>query len=143
MDLVGVDFRRFVRAIVAWSDIPVIIGLWNDEESHQHAFHGLEAGARGLVLKTMAMLSIHLPPRLKIASSAGRRLPTLGTANPATARSRHGPSAESSLPGSGADCAGPPRPVALDAQNAARLEVDDDAMDGLRRALFRRSRRRR
>jgi hypothetical protein len=48
-----VDFRRFVRAIVAWSDIPVIIGLWNDEESHQHAFHGLEAVARGLVLKTM------------------------------------------------------------------------------------------
>ena len=52
-DLIGVEFRRFVRAIVAWSDIPVIIGLWNDEGSHQHAFHGLEAGARGLVLKTM------------------------------------------------------------------------------------------
>jgi len=49
-DLIGVDFRRFVRAVVAWSDIPVIIGLWNDEESHQRAFHGLEAGARGLVL---------------------------------------------------------------------------------------------
>jgi DNA-binding response OmpR family regulator len=49
-DLSGVEFRRFVGAIVAWSDIPVIIGLWNDEESHQRAFHGLEAGARGLVL---------------------------------------------------------------------------------------------
>lgn len=48
-DLIGVDFRRFVRAIVAWSDIPVIIGLWNDEESHQRAFDGLEAGARGLL----------------------------------------------------------------------------------------------
>jgi DNA-binding response OmpR family regulator len=48
-DLIGVDFRRFVRAIVAWSDIPVIIGLTNDEESRQRAFHGLDAGARGLV----------------------------------------------------------------------------------------------
>jgi DNA-binding response OmpR family regulator len=48
-DLIGVDFRRFVQAIVAWSDIPVIIGLTNDEESHQRAFHGLDAGARGLV----------------------------------------------------------------------------------------------
>jgi DNA-binding response OmpR family regulator len=48
-DLIGVDFRRFVQAIVAWSDIPVIIGLTNGEESHQHAFQGLDAGARGLV----------------------------------------------------------------------------------------------
>lgn len=48
-DLIGVDFRRFVRAIIAWSDIPVIIGLTNDEESHQRAFQGLDAGARGLV----------------------------------------------------------------------------------------------
>jgi DNA-binding response OmpR family regulator len=48
-DLIGVDFGRFVRAIVAWSDIPVIVGLTNDEESHQRAFHGLDAGARGLV----------------------------------------------------------------------------------------------
>ena len=48
-DLIGVDFERFVRAIVAWSDTPVIVGLTNDEESHQRAFHGLEAGARGLV----------------------------------------------------------------------------------------------
>ena len=39
-DLIGVDFLRFVRAIVAWSDIPVIIGLTDDEESHQRAFHG-------------------------------------------------------------------------------------------------------
>jgi DNA-binding response OmpR family regulator len=48
-DLIGVDFLRFVRAIVAWSDIPVIIGLTDEEESHQRAFHGLEAGARGLL----------------------------------------------------------------------------------------------
>jgi DNA-binding response OmpR family regulator len=48
-DLIGVDFQRFVCAIVAWSDIPVIIGLRNDEESHQRAFSGLEAGARGLL----------------------------------------------------------------------------------------------
>jgi DNA-binding response OmpR family regulator len=48
-DLIGVDFRRFVQAIVAWSDIPVIIGLTNDDESHQRAFYGLDAGARGLV----------------------------------------------------------------------------------------------
>ena len=48
-DLIGVDLRRFVRAIVAWSDIPVIIGLTNDEESRQRAFQGLDAGARGLV----------------------------------------------------------------------------------------------
>lgn len=48
-DLIGVDFESFVRAIVAWSDIPVIIGLTNGEESHQRAYRGLDAGARGLV----------------------------------------------------------------------------------------------
>jgi DNA-binding response OmpR family regulator len=48
-DLIGVDFENFVRAIVAWSDIPVIIGLTNGEESHQRAYQGLDAGARGLV----------------------------------------------------------------------------------------------
>jgi DNA-binding response OmpR family regulator len=48
-DLIGVDFQRFVRAIVAWSDIPVIIGLTKDDESQRRAFHGLDAGARGLV----------------------------------------------------------------------------------------------
>lgn len=48
-DLIGVDFENFVRAIVAWSDIPVIIGLTNGEESHQRAYRGLDAGARGLV----------------------------------------------------------------------------------------------
>ena len=48
-DLVGVDFLCFIRAIVAWSDIPVIIGLSDDEESSQRAFHGLEAGARALL----------------------------------------------------------------------------------------------
>jgi DNA-binding response OmpR family regulator len=48
-DLIGVDFRRFVRAIVACSDIPVIIGLTDGQESHQRAFHSLEAGARGLL----------------------------------------------------------------------------------------------
>jgi DNA-binding response OmpR family regulator len=48
-DLIGVDFLRFVRAIVAWSDIPVIIGITDEEESHKRAFHGLEAGARGLL----------------------------------------------------------------------------------------------
>jgi DNA-binding response OmpR family regulator len=48
-DLIGVNFLRFVRTIVCRSDIPVIIALTGDEESHQHAFHGLEAGARGLI----------------------------------------------------------------------------------------------
>jgi DNA-binding response OmpR family regulator len=48
-DLIGVDFENFVRAIVTWSDIPVIIGLTNGEESHQRAYQGLDAGARGLV----------------------------------------------------------------------------------------------
>jgi DNA-binding response OmpR family regulator len=48
-DLIGVDFLRFVRAIVAWSDIPVIVGVTDDEESHQRAFQGLDAGARGLL----------------------------------------------------------------------------------------------
>jgi DNA-binding response OmpR family regulator len=48
-DLIGVDFQRFVRAIVAWSDIPLIIGLWDNEESHQRAVRGLDAGARGLI----------------------------------------------------------------------------------------------
>jgi DNA-binding response OmpR family regulator len=48
-DLIGVNFLRFIRTIVGRSDIPVIIGLTGNEESHQHAFHGLEAGARGLI----------------------------------------------------------------------------------------------
>ena len=48
-DLVGVNFLRFIRTIVSRSDIPVIIGLTGDEESHQYAFHGLEAGARELI----------------------------------------------------------------------------------------------
>jgi DNA-binding response OmpR family regulator len=48
-DLIGVDFGRFVRAIVAWSDIPIIVGLANDDESHKRAFQALEAGARGLL----------------------------------------------------------------------------------------------
>jgi DNA-binding response OmpR family regulator len=48
-DLIGVDFFRFVGAIVAWSDIPIIIGLTDSAESHQRAFDGLEAGARGLI----------------------------------------------------------------------------------------------
>jgi two-component system response regulator RegX3 len=48
-DLIGVDFGRFVATIVAWSDISVIIGLRNDEESRQRAFTGLEAGARALL----------------------------------------------------------------------------------------------
>ena len=48
-DLIGVNFLRFIRTIVGRSDIPVIIGLTGDEESHRHAFHGLEAGARELI----------------------------------------------------------------------------------------------
>ena len=48
-DLIGVDFQRFVQAIVAWSDIPIIIGLTADEESQRRAFQGLEVGARGLL----------------------------------------------------------------------------------------------
>jgi DNA-binding response OmpR family regulator len=48
-DLIGVDFQCFVRAIVASSDIPLIIGLTNDEESQRRAYQGLDAGARGLL----------------------------------------------------------------------------------------------
>jgi DNA-binding response OmpR family regulator len=48
-DLIGVDFQCFIGAIVAWTDIPVIIGLTKDEESQRRAFHGLDAGARGLL----------------------------------------------------------------------------------------------
>jgi DNA-binding response OmpR family regulator len=48
-DLIGVNFLRFIETIVGRSDIPVIIGLTGDEESRQHAFHGLDAGARGLI----------------------------------------------------------------------------------------------
>jgi DNA-binding response OmpR family regulator len=48
-DLIGVNFLRFIRTIASRSEIPVIIGLTGDDESHQHAFHGLEAGARGLI----------------------------------------------------------------------------------------------
>lgn len=48
-DLVGVDFGRFVSAIVAWSDVAVIVGLTDDPTSHALAFEALDAGARGLV----------------------------------------------------------------------------------------------
>jgi DNA-binding response OmpR family regulator len=48
-DLLGVNLLGFIRTIVGRSDIPVIIGLTGDEESHQQAFRGLEAGARGLI----------------------------------------------------------------------------------------------
>jgi DNA-binding response OmpR family regulator len=48
-DLVGVNFLRFIRTIVSRSDIPVIIGLTGDDESHRYAFDGLEAGARELI----------------------------------------------------------------------------------------------
>jgi DNA-binding response OmpR family regulator len=48
-DLLGVSLLGFIRTIVGRSDIPVIIGLTGDEESHQQAFRGLEAGARGLI----------------------------------------------------------------------------------------------
>jgi DNA-binding response OmpR family regulator len=48
-DLIGVNFLRFISTIVGRSDIPVIIGLTGDEESHEHAIHGLDAGARGLI----------------------------------------------------------------------------------------------
>jgi DNA-binding response OmpR family regulator len=48
-DLIGVDFQCFVGAIVASSDIPLIIGLTSDEESQRRAYQGLDAGARGLL----------------------------------------------------------------------------------------------
>ena len=48
-DLIGVNFLRFIRTIVASSEVPIVIGLTDDEESHQLAFDGLEAGARGLI----------------------------------------------------------------------------------------------
>jgi DNA-binding response OmpR family regulator len=48
-DLIGVDFQCFVGAIVAWTDIPVIIALTKDEEAQRRAFQGLDAGARGLL----------------------------------------------------------------------------------------------
>jgi len=48
-DLIGVSYLRFIETIVGRSNIPVIIGLTGDEQSNQHAFHGLEAGARGLI----------------------------------------------------------------------------------------------
>lgn len=48
-DLVGVDFARFVAAVVAWSDIAVIVGLTDDPASHTLAFEALEVGARGLL----------------------------------------------------------------------------------------------
>lgn len=48
-DLIGVDFGRFVAAVVAWSDVAVIVGLTDHPDSHAHAYAALEAGARGLV----------------------------------------------------------------------------------------------
>jgi hypothetical protein len=60
-DLIGVNFLRFVRTIVGRSDIPVIIALTGDEESHQHAFHGLEAiGIRPGIPPSSALRCTHL-----------------------------------------------------------------------------------
>lgn len=48
-DLVGVDFLRFVSAVVTWCDVPVIVGLTDDPDSATHAYRALENGARGLL----------------------------------------------------------------------------------------------
>ena len=48
-DLVGVDFPRFVRAVVGSSEAPVIVGLTTDPESSVLAFQALELGARALL----------------------------------------------------------------------------------------------
>jgi DNA-binding response OmpR family regulator len=76
-DLIGVNFLRFIRTIVGRSDIPVIIGLTGHEDSHQHAFHGLEAGARGL---------IRLPADPDELASAIRRLGLTRTESAASLR---------------------------------------------------------
>ena len=76
-NLIAVDFLHFVRAIVAWSDIPVIIGVTDDDESHQYAFQGLEAGARGL---------LGLPFDSEQLSSAIRHLGLTRTASAAILR---------------------------------------------------------
>lgn len=79
-DLPGVDFATFVRAVVSWSDIPVIIGLAGSADAAELGFAGLEAGARGLV---------SLPCRAsELIAALGR---TGFVAQPVAPRVRQGP----------------------------------------------------
>jgi DNA-binding response OmpR family regulator len=48
-DIEGVDFLSFVRAVAAWSDVAIVIGLAAGPESHNLAYEALERGARGLL----------------------------------------------------------------------------------------------
>ena len=48
-DMEGVDLLRFVHAVVAWSDVPIIIGLTATPSCHELAYEALEKGARALI----------------------------------------------------------------------------------------------
>lgn len=48
-DLVGVDLVRFVEAVVAWCDVPVVVGLTDGIEASERAFAALEHGARSIL----------------------------------------------------------------------------------------------
>jgi DNA-binding response OmpR family regulator len=78
-DLVGVDFLRFVSAVVAWSDVAVIVALSDDPDSHSLAFAALELGARGIV-------GLPFTPTQLVAS-----LRHLGCTNTTAAGLQHGP----------------------------------------------------
>lgn len=48
-DMEGVDLVRFVGAVVAWSEVPIIIGLRSDAASYDLAYQALDRGARALL----------------------------------------------------------------------------------------------
>lgn len=48
-DLVGVELVRFVEAVVAWCDVPVVVGLTDGIEASERAFAALERGARSIL----------------------------------------------------------------------------------------------
>lgn len=48
-DMTGVDLVDFVSAVTAWSQVPIIVGLGREEGANEHAYRGLEQGARSLI----------------------------------------------------------------------------------------------
>lgn len=48
-DMHGVELVPFIDAVIAWSDVPVVVGLGPETESHETAYRALEHGARALI----------------------------------------------------------------------------------------------
>lgn len=48
-EMLGVDFAYFINTVAQFCDVPLIVGLTADPDSHQRACWALDRGARGLV----------------------------------------------------------------------------------------------